>query len=245
MKRHSPQQFISPERARPGRSITTLVAAALLCLTGALTIYAGPQLDLGTASGAPGATAVLPLTFHGSSSLVAAQFDLRYSVPSVTGQAPAFEPPLPDLIVAAAQLSGGIQRVLIYSRSGSAWPDTVQLSIPCAIAANAVPGNASVTVVNALLSDAQAKPVAADHLGSGTISIVGGVGPRFQFIQVQPDETVKLQFTGDSGRAYVLQTSPDLRVWLPVQTNAAVLGIVVVTNRPSARQLFYRAALLP
>jgi hypothetical protein len=228
--------------ARAWRQATSLLCCACAA---ALRAYAGPQLELGTTSGASGTTAVLPLTFQSSSNVVAAQFDLRYSLPTVTGQAPALLQSVPDLTIASAQIAAGVQRLLIYSRSGSPWPDSLQLNIPCAIATNAAPGSAAVTLANALFSDSQARSISADRLGAGAISIVGAVGPHFQSVQLAPDGTLELQFTGQPGRRYVLQTSPDLRVWLPIRTNAAPAGIVVVTDRPTGRQLFYRAAQVP
>jgi hypothetical protein len=56
---------------------------------------------------------------------------------------------------------------------------------------------------------------------------------------------LRIGVNGISGQSIVLQSSPDLRNWLPVTTNTLTSGRWTYTNNAPANQLFYRAVLNP
>jgi hypothetical protein len=56
---------------------------------------------------------------------------------------------------------------------------------------------------------------------------------------------LRIGVNGVSGQTIVLQSSPDLRNWLPITTNTLTSGRWTYTNSVPASQQFYRAALNP
>jgi hypothetical protein len=60
---------------------------------------------------------------------------------------------------------------------------------------------------------------------------------------VQSSQTVTT-FGGYDGHVYMIQASPDLISWLPVQTNSPIDGIMTLTNSLDAGQKYFRSVLI-
>jgi hypothetical protein len=218
-----------------------LLASALIPVA-----RATPTVELGSASGAPGSTVLLPLIIRGgATNVIAAQLDVRYASTNLSAQAAVLDDAVSNLTVASSAVRPGVQRLIVYSRSGSPLPDPARFHIPVAVSDGAVSAAIPVSLEHVILADGAARAVPTGPLTAGMISVSTAGGAHFQSVVLSSDGILHLQLVGSAGNSYVLQTSPDLRAWLPVSTNAAAGGVVILTDRVKSRQLFYRAVLVP
>lgn len=228
-------------RARRPLFLRPLVA---LALWGA-SLHAAPQLALGTAIGATGTTAILPLTISGGSNVVGAQWEIEFAGADLSPAAAILAENLANFTVATSQVRPGVQRFLLYSRTGATLPDPAKLQIPIAITQNAAIGPRPLLMRNVLLSNESAEALKADTLVDGLLTITTAIRPRFQSILVDAEGQLQIRLTATAGESYVLQSTADLQVWSNISTNTAVGGVVTITQRVQPLHHFYRALAAP
>ncbi|HEV2434626.1 MAG TPA: hypothetical protein VG077_01380, partial [Verrucomicrobiae bacterium] len=81
---------------------------------------------------------------------------------------------------------------------------------------------------------------------SFTVSPGTPAAPRLSVLSSSVSQFV-IQLLGDTNVSYVVQTSPDLKTWVPVSTNTLPDGALNITNPipPGASQQFWRALWQP
>jgi hypothetical protein len=121
--------------------------------------------------------------------------------------------------------------------------------MPLRISAGAPPGSTTLSITNAILSDAQGRPVEPVAVSPGALEIRTGSGPQFTSVAVASDGLVQLRLKGTPGTPYLMQMSSDFRTWTLLSTDApfSIDGLITVTDtnlvKPPYR--FYRALSSP
>ena len=80
-----------------------------------------------------------------------------------------------------------------------------------------------------------------------TVSVesVPAIPPRLRVLASDPRQAFALRILGEAGRAYVIDASPDMKLWTPIKTNTSLDGTfdLVDLGSPGAARRFYRARL--
>lgn len=238
-----------PSRARLWGPLIKLGILGLLLST--LTPQAGfaaTELAVGTGSGVAGSTVLVPIRLTSNSTVVGAQFDVSYTPGNLFSDGAILASPLSDVIVDSRETTPGVRRVLVYSKRSEPLPTGVLVNVPITIAATAPQGAATIQLSDVVLSDGTFKKIAPVTTLNGVLTVsASGIDAHFTSVLFDRSVGMQLELTGNPGRSYSVQTSPDLRTWtvlgLPLSANGSMR--VSDTNALTLPQRFYRALLLP
>jgi hypothetical protein len=182
----------------------------------------GPAAGLGQSSlsvanlpGFPGNTVSLPVLLRRATNVTAAQFDLAYhpgrAVPANAFAGGVFS----NHVVRTREISPGVRRVLIFSRTNAAVTVTNNQSvvqIPFTVAAGEYVGSGPIVPGNAILSEANATPVTPLTLNAGAIFV--------RSVHLEP-AGVQLFLPAEVGRTYVIEATTNFVTWTDLSTNTA------------------------
>lgn len=146
----------------------------LLLLLPMASAFAQPDLSVGAASGAAGATVTTPVTFTNNGAVVSFNFDITYDPALVTPGTVTAAAGLAPHTVAASVPTPGTLRVLINPPIVIPLPNVnngVAVNVPWTIAASAAAGNVALTLAKVTFANASAAAVPAGTLTSGQITV--------------------------------------------------------------------------
>jgi len=210
--------------------------------------FAALQLKVGAVSGTAGGTASVPIELFGSSSskVVAAQFELVYQPVTIAATAALAGSSASAHGVNSAESTPGHRRIVIYSFNNAPFVDGALVNISFLISSNAPTGDRVLSITNVILASASAQRLEPVTVSGGTLAVLTGGSVRFTSVHFE-NSTALLQLSGSTGRSYVIQSSPDLKVWSTLSTNLAAGGLLQTTDTAAStvRQRFYRAFVLP
>jgi hypothetical protein len=136
--------------------------------------WAQPGLQLGSATGAPGETVNIPVTFTNNGSVVAFQFDVGFNTATLTAGTAAAGLVLNAHLKGSATLPSGPFRALVYPPTTPSLPKAgsgVILTLPFTIGAGAAAGDYNLTLSGVVFSDEGANSVAPGTLTSGKVTV--------------------------------------------------------------------------
>ncbi len=155
--------------------IIVLISALLTQAAWAIIFLPGATLSLGTASGMPGQTVDIPVSFTNDGTVVALQFDVQYNATQLTAGMPTAGTALGANGLASSEVVSGTRRVVVTPTSGNAVMASGKIiTFPLTIAAAASSGNQALTISNVVMSDAGAATVTPTSLGNGTVTVNAG-----------------------------------------------------------------------
>jgi hypothetical protein len=203
-------------------------------------------LSIGVASAAPGGVARLPVLLSRAGGAVGLQFDLQWAsntlasggTPLATGtthQAVASPPRFTPL------------RVVVFSERNEPLPEGLVVEVPVLVPATASPGVRSLDFSDVLVADAEGRLLPDVATRGGSVEILSAGAPVLSDPRRAPDGGFLFTLGGLPGRAYVIETSTDLRVWVAALTNVAGTATRPIVDG-GAVQLpvqFYRALERP
>jgi hypothetical protein len=236
-------------RARSRRGPAATLALVLALGAGLLfsqNARAASQVQVGSASAAPGESAIIPISFQGDGASVALQFDLFFD--DTTLRAGFAEPgPGAGHIVSSSVPEPGLARIVIYSLTGEPLSGGVIARIPFTAAPGAPNGTSTLGVGNLLVSNSLGLPVAGSTVTGGAVTVVNERAPIFESISVESTGAVTLRLLALEGRSYAIQRSTDLRTWQEIATGTATDGVLTFTDPAQAGTpyRFYRAVAEP
>jgi hypothetical protein len=139
-------------------------------------VWAQPNLQIGSGSGAPGAAVTIPVTFTNNGSVAALQFDLQYSsAVFAVGSLTSGTALSPHLLYSSTP-SSGLLRVVIIPPVVSPLPAThtgVLVNIPVTISASANLGSYALSISNpsVVFSDGAASSISPGTLSHGQVTV--------------------------------------------------------------------------
>jgi hypothetical protein len=145
------------------------------------TVWAQPNLQIGSGSGVPGGAVSVPVTFTNSGSVAALQFDLQYNSANLTAGSLTSGAALSPHVLYSSAPSSGALRVVIIPPVVSPLPATntgILVNIPLTISASANPGNYPLAISNpsVVFSDGSAHLVGPGTLSNGQVTVQATVG---------------------------------------------------------------------
>lgn len=157
----------------------------LLLLLPMASAFAQPNLTVGSASGAAGATVNTPVTFTNNGAVVAISFDITYDSTKITPGAVTSGTALPPHSIWTSSGTAGKLGITIVTQQPlpdptkpSPPPTTptavntgILFTVPWTIAASAPAGNVPLALANVIFANAQAAAVSASTLTNGQITI--------------------------------------------------------------------------
>lgn len=147
------------------------LAAAVLVLLAPAALAA--SISVGSPAGAPGDTVNVIVTLNNDSAVTALQFDLSFETSKLTSGTPT-EALATDHDLDFNLVQPGRLRVLVLSNTLAALPSGTLLTIPFTIAGGLVDGNASLTLSDVELVNAQAVIIAGVGNMGGMVTIRTG-----------------------------------------------------------------------
>ena len=216
------------------RVLANSVLAALAIFT-AIHAFAETRLSVGSEPGFPAVPVTLPLLLNNATNVVAAQFDLSYNPTRVIAGDVLLAQSLSNHVMRTYDLSTGVRRVLIYSRSGAAITNRQLAEATFTVVPEERSSSGAILPASAVVAHDDASPVAPLTINAGSVFVtpvhLGLDGSADLFLRVTNDQR------------YVIHASTNLEQWLPIATNAPV-GDYLQLNDPQAinfPQRFYKA----
>lgn len=154
--------------------IVLWVGLVVFGFTSSDTLEAQPSLMAGSATGAPGDTLTIPVTFANDDRVVGFQFDLQFNDTPFTPGPLTDGPALSPHIRHASTPSAGTIRVLVRPEVTPTLPrinSGLIFSVSFTIRAEATPGTYDLTLVGVIFSDQSADVVSPGTLTNGQITV--------------------------------------------------------------------------
>jgi len=218
----------------------------LALLLGAGSAFADAILSVGSTTGTPGSTVLVPVSIASDTNVVALQFDLLYDSNFLTPGAAIGGPALADQLYTNNIVSNSVYRVLIFTLSYVPMTNGAIIYVPVTIATNAPDLDEPLSLANYLLLAGMQLATVPTTSTPGFLTIA--VPPAFSSISVS-NGIVHLVLSGSTGRSYVIQSTPSLDgspQWTGVYTNVATNGLLTFDDSLGASaQRFYRVMLAP
>jgi len=209
---------------------------------------AGPALNVGDASGVAGSTVIVPNYFTTDTNIVALQYDLIYDPSILTAGPSVGADALANHLLDSSSFGPGIRRVLVYSLTNARLTNGVLADHILFIATGAPDATTSITLTNAIFSNAQGAKVEPEGLLGGSLLIVSLATPaRLGSLLLSTNGHVQFEVTGAENRRYLIQASTNLIQWTDLSTIVAAAGAVELTDSTATNSSyrFYRAVLVP
>ena len=206
-------------------------------------VVAAPSLAVGQGAGTPNSFGTVPVTFTSDVSAVALQFDVQFDDSQLVAGTPSLGSLATKQLLASAQPTNGVLRIVVYSTSNVPLPSGLLLNLQFTGQAGASDGVFSLVPVNAIVANAVALAVTPVKLAAGSFSLTSALQARFGPISLQ-NGAAQLQLTGTAGQSFALQASVNLLDWISLNTNTIPIGGVLKFNDPAAQNFkarFYRA----
>ena len=225
-----------------------VLAGFLAGLLGTASAFAGATLSVGSVTGTPGSTVLVPVSIVSDTNVVALQFDLLYDSNFLTPGTAIGGPALADQLFGDNIVTNGVYRVLFYTFSYLPMTNGVIAYVPVTIATNAPDLDEPLSLTNYLVlaGTALQNNVVQTTSTPGVLTIA--IPPSFTSITTS-NGAIHLKLSGSTGRSYVIQTAPSLDgspQWTGVYTNVATNGLLTFDDLvPDPTQRFYRAMLAP
>ncbi len=205
---------------------------------------ASPVLSLDSAQAIPGSTTQLAVRFTTDTNVTGLQFDLSFGTNYLQLGSVVRGDSLSDHILGTNLLAPGLFRVLTISPSDTALVNGTIIYMPFTIATNAPDHNEALTLSNFLGVNSNGDLVSL-FASNGVLSVV--IPPRFGTITPTNGGVMHLEFTGTTGRVYVIQATTNLSppLWTSLTTNTNVNGIQPYddVSAPGIPRRFYRARI--
>jgi hypothetical protein len=225
------------------------LAGFLAVALGTESAFAGATLSVGSTTGTPGSTVLVPVSIVSNTNVVSLQFDLLYDSNYLSPGTAIGGPALADQLYGDNIVTNGVYRVLFYTFTYVPMTNGVIAYVPFTIAANAPDLDEPLSLTNYLVlagTATQLNTVSPVTSTPGVLTIA--VPPGFSSITAS-NGAIHLQLAASTGRSYVIQTTPSLDgqpQWTSVYTNIATNGLLTVDDPLGASvQRFYRAMLTP
>ena len=228
------------------KDLATRCGAWLVGWLAILGAIAGAQttIEVVSPTSRAGFTVPVPIRLDANQGAVGLQFDLSYDSQKLSIGEPTSG--LGDLVVSSRRLAPGLRRVLIRSGDLSVLPDAILIELPATVPPGVTDDSVSLTLDAAVASDGQAVAVAPVTLLSGAVFLEDGVPVFIEVVQVDPDGTAYLSFTGVSGTQVALEFSDSLGMWQQLGVFELEEGEIVEVVDPEGLRdhAFYRARVL-
>ena len=229
--------------------LNKLALAGFLALAlGTESAFAGATLSVGSVTGTPGSTVLVPVSIFSDTNVVSLQFDLLYDSNFLTPGTAVGGPALADQLYGDNIVTNGVYRVLFYTFTYVPMTNGVIAYVPFAIATNAPDLDESLSLTNYLVLAGTATQLNTVQTSSTPGVLTIAVPPACNSITAS-NGAVQLQLTGSTGRSYVIQTTPSLDgspQWSSVYTNITSNGLLTFDDPlGGTTQRFYRAMLAP
>lgn len=139
-----------------------------------------PSLTVGSASGTPGTSVTLPVTFTNDSLAAGLQFDLGFAPATVSAGSVTLGAAGGSSRMDYNVTTPGNLRVVVAPQTQGTIPSLASgplTNVPFTIAANATPGNYAVTLQGVAMSDGTGARISAGTLTAGTITVTASTPP--------------------------------------------------------------------
>ncbi|MBL9136994.1 MAG: hypothetical protein JNK85_14075 [Verrucomicrobiales bacterium] len=229
-------------RFESGLEVLAILVATLVSSAG----HAATLIALGTAGAGPGETAMVPVRLQSDSAQVALQFDIRFDPAQLRPGTALTLSGATTTVALSSSPQAGLQRIVVYTRDGSALGTGDIANLTWYVPPNAGPSQATLSVTNAIVSDRSATAAPVVSTSNGVITIRSDTAPVLQDATVVAGQFV-VRLLGQSGKPYRLQSSSDLIQWNEVGQGSPVDGVMTFRDPilPNRNQRFYRAQSLP
>lgn len=153
----------------------------------------------------------------------------------------------PLVAAAAIQVDGGILLTGTFNKlNGVALPGLARLESDGALDPSFQPSSTPLDGTGIVLQENGQILVLA---GTGRVTRINGVSKELKFrpVEISSSGHVRLRLATQPAQRYLLQSSTDLRSWLPIHTSTATGRTLEFedTDAPNHPRRFYRARLLP
>jgi hypothetical protein len=212
----------------------------LIAVIGLISTSGQTALDLEHVPGTFGATAFVPVHLrHPPREVVAAQFDTVHEPGNLHSDTPVRTERLAQHIVKSRELAPGVRRTLVYSLSNASVTGTNGpiLRLPFQVPAQDHDGAGPI-----LLTTGSVVLARADGAAATPVSGTGG-SVFFRPIHRRPEGAVRVYFSSEPERRYVIQATANLVDWVNLSTNL-VLGDFLSGldfETPGTAYRFYRS----
>jgi hypothetical protein len=148
--------------------------AGLLLLAVAARATAAPDLVVGAASGSPGATVTVPVTFTTNGTAVAFQLDVLFPAADLAAGVPARGPAIAatDHALTTNVVAPGRLRLILTSNTLQLLPSGVAIEVPFTIAAAASAGVKALPIDRAEVVNAAAVRLQPTSLVAGSVTVI-------------------------------------------------------------------------
>jgi hypothetical protein len=227
------------------RPIVRLLLGWGMVLYGALNLAAA-TLSIGTSSAVPGGVARLPILLSGAGGAVGLQFDLQWASNTLASGGSPLATGTRHQAVASPPLFTPL-RVVVYSERNEPLPEGLVVEVPLLVPTTAPPGGRPLVFSEVLVADAEGRLLPDVATRGGSVEVLSTSAPVLSDPRRVPDGGFLLTLGGLPGRAYVIETSTDLRVWVAALTNAASTATRPIVDVGAGRfpVQFYRALERP
>ncbi len=203
-------------------------------------VRADVELIVGNINGTRGGTIAVPIQLIGTTNIVGAQFDLIFPATQILSGYPFTGSSTNGPSVLSAELTNGIRRVVVYTRTNSILTNGVLVYFPLTIKTN-TPNNVSSLYISGITlarADGTKEPLV--FVGDGSLTVGPAAPASLGSIIRLGDGTLKFQVAGSDGAAYTIQASTNLTDWTSVRTFLTSGGLIdfQYTAGTNSRQFF-------
>lgn len=198
------------------------------------------ELRIGQATGLPGESVSIPVTYTNASPAAGMQFDMSFDSSSVELASVSAGSGLAGHVLDQQQMAPGQWRVLVYSiTNGPIAPGTVAW-LNFAVHADAVGEVVPLEMSNAVAAEASGRAVQPLAQMDGLLMI--SAPERLVVSPLGTGGRLVTTILGLPGRVFTLQGGPDMFHWANLSIHTNQSGTVMLTNLPPAGQstYFYR-----